>query len=61
MHPLVVIGAVLIGGEVFGGLGMFLAVPIAAAVRILWWRYRQTQDQAADRDRLQQAQDFRAA
>ena len=55
MHPLVIIAAVLIGGEVFGGLGMFLAIPAAAAVRILWWRYRQMQDQAADRLRLRAA------
>jgi predicted PurR-regulated permease PerM len=61
MHPLVILGAVMIGGEVFGGLGMFLAIPAAAAVRIMWWRYRQTQGQAADRDRIHQAQDLRAA
>jgi predicted PurR-regulated permease PerM len=61
MHPLVILGAVMIGGEVFGGLGMFLAIPAAAAIRIMWWRYRQIQDQAADRDRLQQAPDSRAA
>jgi predicted PurR-regulated permease PerM len=52
MHPLVILGAVMIGGEVFGGLGMFLAIPAAAAIRIMWWRYRQMQAQGADRDRL---------
>ena len=52
MHPLVILGAVMIGGEVFGGLGMFLAIPAAAAIRIMWWRYRQLQAQGADRDVL---------
>jgi predicted PurR-regulated permease PerM len=51
----------MIGGEVFGGLGMFLAIPAAAAIRIMWWRYRQVQNEAVDRDRLHQAQDLRAA
>jgi predicted PurR-regulated permease PerM len=61
MHPLVILGAVMIGGEVFGGLGMFLAIPAAAAIRIMWWRYRQMQAQAVDRARLQPAQEPRAA
>jgi predicted PurR-regulated permease PerM len=61
MHPLVVIGAVLIGGEVFGGLGMFLAVPIAAGIRIMWWRYLQMQEQATDQQRLLDAKPSKAA
>jgi predicted PurR-regulated permease PerM len=52
MHPLVILGAVMVGGEVFGGLGMFLAIPAAAAIRIMWWRYRQMQAQAIDHARL---------
>jgi predicted PurR-regulated permease PerM len=51
----------MIGGEVFGGLGMFLAIPAAAAIRIMWWRYRQVQNEAADLDRFHQAQDLRVA
>jgi predicted PurR-regulated permease PerM len=62
MHPLVVIGAVLIGGEILGGLGMFLAIPVAAAaIRIMWWRYRQMKAQVTDRDRLREAEIPRAA
>jgi predicted PurR-regulated permease PerM len=56
MHPLVILGAVMIGGEVFGGLGMFVAIPAAAAIRIMWWRYQQIQAQALDHARLQTAQ-----
>jgi predicted PurR-regulated permease PerM len=55
MHPLAVLGAVMIGGEVFGGLGMFVAIPAAAASRIIWWRYRQIQAQALDHARLETA------
>jgi predicted PurR-regulated permease PerM len=61
MHPLAILGAVMIGGEVFGGLGMFLAIPVAAALRIMWWRYRQMQAQATDHDRLHPSELPRAA
>jgi len=49
LHPVVVIVALLIGGEFFGILGMFVAVPIAAALRVafLHWKAGQTQVQAA--------------
>jgi predicted PurR-regulated permease PerM len=36
LHPLVTIGGVLIGGEVFGVAGMFLSIPAIAALRIFW-------------------------
>jgi predicted PurR-regulated permease PerM len=36
LHPLLVIFSVLVGGEVAGILGILLAVPAVAALRILW-------------------------
>jgi predicted PurR-regulated permease PerM len=39
MPALAVVAAVLIGGEIGGGLGMFVAVPVAAVIRLLWRRW----------------------
>lgn len=36
LHPLAVIFGILVGGEIGGVVGIFLSVPIIAAVRILW-------------------------
>ena len=41
LHPLASIFAVLIGGEVAGVVGMFLSVPVMAALRIVWRNVRQ--------------------
>lgn len=41
LHPLASIFAVLVGGEVAGVVGMFLSVPIMAALRIVWRNWRQ--------------------
>jgi predicted PurR-regulated permease PerM len=41
LHPLASIFAVLIGGEVAGVVGMFLSVPVMAALRIVWRNIRQ--------------------
>jgi predicted PurR-regulated permease PerM len=38
IHPALVILGVLAGGEIAGVAGMFLSVPLIAAVRILWRR-----------------------
>jgi len=38
LHPLATILAVLIGGELFGFLGLLLAVPVAASANVLWGR-----------------------
>ena len=38
LHPLVVIGALLIGGALFGVVGMLLAVPVTAVLFILGQR-----------------------
>lgn len=57
MHPLAVLAAVFIGGELYGGLGIFLAIPAAAAIRIMWRRYQQVRGQMGER----QAQQLTAA
>jgi predicted PurR-regulated permease PerM len=40
LHPFVVIFAVLAGAEIAGFLGVFLSIPIAATVRIIWRSWR---------------------
>lgn len=40
LHPLVAIAAVLMGGELGGILGVYLSIPIAAAIRVIWNRWR---------------------
>jgi len=49
LHPLAAILAVLVGGEVAGVVGMFLAVPVMAAVRIVWrnWRMQEAGEEPA--------------
>jgi len=49
LHPVVVIVALLIGGEFFGILGMFVAVPIVAVLRVLFlhWKEGQAEPKAA--------------
>jgi predicted PurR-regulated permease PerM len=36
LSPLAVILAIFAGGKLFGLLGVFLAVPVAAALRVIW-------------------------
>ena len=38
IHPALVIFGVLAGGEIAGVAGMFLSVPVIAAIRIVWRR-----------------------
>jgi len=38
LHPLVAIFAVLVGAELAGVIGVYLSIPAAAALRILWRR-----------------------
>lgn len=49
LHPLAAIFAVLVGGEVGGVIGMFLSVPLMAALRILWrnWRKHEAGEEVA--------------
>ncbi len=39
VHPLAVVFGILAGGEIAGVVGIYFAVPIMAAVRILWLRW----------------------
>ena len=39
LHPIIVLLAILIGGNLFGLVGMLLAVPVAAFIRLLLVRY----------------------
>ena len=40
LHPLAVICGVLVGGEIAGVTGLFLSVPVMAALRIIWKAWR---------------------
>lgn len=40
LHPLAVIFAVLVGAEIGGIIGVYLSIPIAAALRIVWRRWQ---------------------
>jgi predicted PurR-regulated permease PerM len=48
VHPLAAIFGVLAGGEIAGVAGIYFAVPIMAAARILWvhWRQRNAQTES---------------
>ncbi len=40
LHPLAAIFGILVGGEIAGIVGMFLSVPVIAALRIVWHHWR---------------------
>ena len=42
LHPLAAIVAVLMGNEIAGVIGVYLSIPVAATLRILWvrWQHR---------------------
>jgi predicted PurR-regulated permease PerM len=40
LHPLIAIFAVLAGAELAGIIGVYLSIPVAAALRILWRRWQ---------------------
>lgn len=40
LHPLAVIFAVLVGAEIGGVIGVYLSIPIAATLRIVWRRWQ---------------------
>ncbi len=48
IHPALVIFAVLVGGEIGGVAGMFLSVPVIAALRIVWRRLQAPEAIPAD-------------
>lgn len=39
LHPFVILMSLIIGGSLFGVLGMIFSVPVVAVVRILWKHY----------------------
>jgi predicted PurR-regulated permease PerM len=48
IHPALVIGGVLAGGEIAGVASMFLSVPLIAAARIVWRRLQSGEARPAD-------------
>ena len=40
LHPLAALFAILAGGEIAGVIGVYLSIPIMAALRILWKRWQ---------------------
>jgi predicted PurR-regulated permease PerM len=40
LHPMTIIFAVLVGAELGGVIGVYLSIPIAAALRIVWKRWQ---------------------
>jgi predicted PurR-regulated permease PerM len=50
LHPLGVIFAVLAGGEIAGIVGVYLSIPIAATLRIIWRRWRAYSDAEEDNE-----------
>ena len=44
LHPVLVIVALLVGGEFFGVLGMLVAVPIVAVMRVGYLHWRAARD-----------------
>jgi len=50
LHPLAAIAAVLMGAELGGVLGVYLAIPIAATIRVIWNRWQSfSESEEADR------------
>lgn len=47
LHPLIVIFAILVGGNLLGILGMLMAIPVAAIIRVIlqYWLLRKPQSQ----------------
>ncbi len=53
LHPLAAIFGVLVGGEIAGVVGIYLAIPVMATIRILWrgWHHYKSQTPATVRKR----------
>jgi predicted PurR-regulated permease PerM len=45
LHPLAAIVAVLMGNEIAGVIGVYLSIPVAATLRILWVRWQHSRAQ----------------
>jgi predicted PurR-regulated permease PerM len=42
IHPLMVIFAVMVGGEIDGIVGIYLSIPLMVVVRVIWQKYAST-------------------
>lgn len=51
IHPLAAIFAILVGAEVGGIVGIYLAVPLMASVRVIWQMWAARKPNAAERHR----------
>jgi predicted PurR-regulated permease PerM len=47
LHPLAALFAILAGGEIAGVIGVYLSIPVMAALRILWRRWQNYSETAA--------------
>jgi len=61
IHPLATIFAILVGGEIAGVIGVYLSIPIVAALRILWKRWSAYSDAPSAAASVIGADDNRAA
>lgn len=48
LHPMAIVAALLLGGEIGGVLGMICAVPVLAVVKVVYTNIRDFQDPQAD-------------
>ena len=44
LHPVTVITAMLLSGQLLGPVGMLVAVPVTAAGKVIWLRYLESRD-----------------
>ena len=49
MHPLLAIFTVMVGGAVGGIVGIYLSVPLVAALRVIWRRLSSSQLEKASK------------
>jgi predicted PurR-regulated permease PerM len=57
LHPLAVVGAILVGTALLGILGLVLAIPLAAAAKIVWREFVLPDLQAKAAERSVQGSD----
>lgn len=51
LHPLVAIAAVLMGAELGGILGVYLSIPMAATIRVIWHRWQDYSEAVEESER----------
>lgn len=61
LHPLAALFAVLIGAEIGGVVGVYLSIPIMAALRIVWRRYQRYSETQRTQTEVRPKTDIRAA